>query len=309
MERVLIVGSGAVGTLMSYALLSVGVEPYVLLRDPQRLAMIRSSGLRLRKVNDSVERPSGMRLVTYDDLLKIGSFDLIIMTTKAYDFSRALRAVRTYLGDGGVLVTCQNGLRSYEEALEVLGPERVAALVLNHGVHRSGLYEFTWIGGSTSYLGSKGVPRESLKSISSLLKVLNVEVVDDIEPYRWVKLSVNAAINPLTALHGVRNKHVIMDENLFRVATGVVMEVREVAEKLGLVLHVDPLNELIKVAETTGENYSSMYQDLVSGRRTEVDYINGEIVARGMSVGVKTPINEVLWLMVRAKESLMRAGL
>lgn len=309
MEKVLIVGSGAVGTLMSYALMSVGVEPYMLLKDSQRLAVIRSSGLRLRRVNDSVERLNGVHLITYEDLLRIGFFDLIIMATKAYDFLEALKTVRTYLGEEGVLVTCQNGLRSYEEALEVLGPERVAALVLNHGVYRSGLYEFTWIGGSTSYLGSRGAPRELLRDVSSLLKVLNVEVVDDIEPYRWVKLSVNAAINPLTALHGVRNKHVVTDKNLFRIATGVVTEAREVAEKLGLALYVDPLNELIRVAETTGENYSSMYQDLINRRRTEVDYINGEIVVRGMSVGVKTPINEILWLMVRAKESLMRVDL
>ncbi|MEM3948576.1 MAG: ketopantoate reductase C-terminal domain-containing protein, partial [Zestosphaera sp.] len=186
---------------------------------------------------------------------------------------------------------------------------KAAALVLNHGVYRVRSHEFEWIGGSTSYLGSRGVSAELLKRISSLLKILSVNAVNDIEPYRWIKLSVNAAVNPLTALHGVKNKYIVMDENLFKAAVKVVEEVRDVAEKFNVRFYEDPLEEMVRVVKATGENYSSMCQDLMNGRRTEVDYINGEVVVRGKRVGVETPFNELLWLMIKFKESRgMKSG-
>lgn len=302
-KRILIVGGGAVGTLIAHALIEAGVRPYILLKDHRQFLTVRESGLRLRLADGSITEVKNAYFMTYEELKKLGSFDLIVLATKAYDFSEALKSVSRYLSRNGILLTCQNGLRSYEEAIEALGPERTATLVLNHGVHRIGSHEFVWIGGSASYLGSEGASEELLKEISSLLKVLSVSVVSNIEPYRWVKLSVNAAINPLTALHGVRNKYVVIDENLFRVATKVVNEVREVAEKSNIRLYTNPLEEMARVAKATGENYSSMCQDLMSGKRTEVDYINGEVVLRGRKVGVETPLNEALWLLIKFKES------
>ncbi|MEM2804786.1 MAG: ketopantoate reductase C-terminal domain-containing protein, partial [Zestosphaera sp.] len=177
------------------------------------------------------------------------------------------------------------------------------------GVFRIGLQEFKWIGGSTSYLGSKGVPKEVLSSVASLLKDLHVQVVEDIEPYRWLKLAVNAAINPLTALYEVKNKFIAIDENLSRIAAMVVAEVQEVAEKYGVKMPTDPLGEVMRVAKATGENYSSMLQDIMHKKKTEIDYINGEVVVRGREVGVPTPVNEVLWLMIKYKEFLKSVAL
>jgi 2-dehydropantoate 2-reductase len=307
-KKVLVVGSGNVGVLLAYALVSSSTRPsvYVLVRNPQYLKLFRDEGIKIITADGTSLRLEGVHFISYDDLRKIGLFDLIIVATKAYDSLEAVKQVRGFLGSGGVLVTCQNGLRSYEEALEILGPSKTATMVLNHGVYRVGNREFKWIGGSTSYLGGKGISRELLSSIASLLEVLSVQVVDDIEPYRWLKLAVNAAINPLTALYEVKNKLIIIDENLFKIATMVVAETQRVAEKYGVVMPVDPLKEVVRVAEATGENYSSMLQDIIWGKRTEVDYINGEVVVRGRRAGVLTPVNEVLWLMIKYKESLKR---
>jgi len=307
-KKVLVVGSGNVGVLLAYALVSSSTRPsvYVLVRNPQYLKLFRDEGIKIITADGTSLRLEGVHFISYDDLRKIGLFDLIIVATKAYDSLEAVKQVREFLGSGGVLVTCQNGLRSYEEALEILGPSKTATMVLNHGVYRVGNREFKWIGGSTSYLGGKGISRELLSSIASLLEVLSVQVVDDIEPYRWLKLAVNAAINPLTALYEVKNKLIIIDENLFKIATMVVAETQRVAEKYGVVMPVDPLKEVVRVAEATGENYSSMLQDIIWGKRTEVDYINGEVVVRGRKAGVLTPVNEVLWLMIKYKESFKR---
>ncbi len=307
-KKVLVVGGGNVGVLLAYALVSSSTRPsvYVLVRNPQYLKLFREEGIKIVTPDGMSLRLERVHFISYDDLRRLGLFDLIIVATKAYDSLEAVKHVREFLRSGGVLVTCQNGLRSYEEALEILGPDKTAAMVLNHGVYRLGNREFKWIGGSTSYLGGKGISRELLSSIASLLKVLSVQVVDDIEPYRWLKLAVNAAINPLTAIYEVRNKLIIIDENLFKIAAMVVAETQRVAEKYGVMMPADPLKEVVRVAEATGENYSSMLQDIIWGKRTEVDYINGEVVVRGRRVGVSTPVNEVLWLMMKYKESLKR---
>ena len=307
-KKVLVVGGGNVGVLLAYALVSSSTRPsvYILVRNPQYLKLFREEGIKIVTPDGMSLRLERVHFISYDDLRRLGLFDLIIVATKAYDSLEAVKQVREFLRSEGVLVTCQNGLRSYEEALEILGPDKTAAMVLNHGVYRLGNQEFKWIGGSTSYLGGKGISRELLSSIASLLKILSVQVVDDIEPYRWLKLAVNAAINPLTALYEVKNKLIIIDENLFKIAAMVVAETQRVAEKYGVMMPADPLKEVVRVAEATGENYSSMLQDIIWGKRTEVDYINGEIVVRGRRVGVSTPVNEVLWLMMKYKESLKR---
>ncbi|MFN3267879.1 MAG: ketopantoate reductase family protein, partial [Zestosphaera sp.] len=281
-KNVLVVGGGNVGVLLTYALISSSTElsVYVLIRDTQYLSLLREGGVRIFTADGSLVRLEGSHFISYEGLRKLDLFDMILIATKAYDSLEAIRAVRKYLRSDGVLITCQNGLRSYEEALDILGPERTATVVLNHGVYRVGPQEFRWIGGSTSYLGSKGATKEVLHAIASLFKVLHFQVVDDIEPYRWLKLAVNAAINPLTTLYEVKNKFVVLDENLFKIAEMVVAEIQEVAEKYGVRMPIDPLEEVVRVAKATGENYSSMLQDMMRGKKTEVDYINGEVVLR-----------------------------
>ncbi|MEM4032233.1 MAG: 2-dehydropantoate 2-reductase [Zestosphaera sp.] len=305
-KNVLVVGGGNVGVLLTYALINSGarLSAHVLVRNPQHLEFLKREGVKIFTAEGSLLRLGGSYFISYEDLRMLDLFDLILIATKAYDSLEAIKTVKEYLRDEGVLVTCQNGLRSYEEALKILGPERTATIVLNHGVFRIGLQEFKWIGGSTSYLGSKGVPKEVLSSVASLLKDLHVQVVEDIEPYRWLKLAVNAAINPLTALYEVKNKFIAIDENLSRIAAMVVAEVQEVAEKYGVKMPTDPLGEVMRVAKATGENYSSMLQDIMHKKKTEIDYINGEVVVRGREVGVPTPVNEVLWLMIKYKEFL-----
>ncbi|MEO3993368.1 MAG: 2-dehydropantoate 2-reductase [Desulfurococcaceae archaeon TW002] len=309
-RNVLVVGGGNVGVLLTYALISSSTKlsVYVLIRNTQYLNLLKEGGVKIFTADGSLVRLEGSYFISYEELRRLDLFDMILVATKAYDSLEAIKAVKEYLRSDGVLITCQNGLRSYEEALNILGPKRTATAVLNHGVYRVGPQEFRWIGGSTSYLGSKGVTKEVLYSIASLFKVLGFQVVDDIEPYRWLKLAVNAAINPLTTLYEVKNKFVVTNENLFKIATMVVTETQKVAEKYGVRMPADPLEEVVRVAEATGENYSSMLQDLMQGKKTEIDYINGEIVLRGREVGVSTPVNEVLWLMIKYKESLKSAA-
>lgn len=230
-----------------------------------------------------------------------GYWDFVVVTTKAYDALEVIERLKEIRF--GLAVFAQNGLKVLEAAEGGLGEDRVAQLVLNQGVHRdeeSG--EVVWVGGAKSFLGMRRGISGSLRRLAGYLRVLDVEVVPDIEPYRWLKLAVNASINPLTAVLGVPNIYLAKIPELAEVVRRVAGEVAEVARRLWIELPADPVEESLKVAEKTGRNISSMLADLRRCRKTEVDYINGAVVELGRKLAVPTPYNELLYSLVKSLE-------
>ncbi len=301
--NVAIVGPGAVGTLLSHALNRAGVKPYLIFRDSIKAETVLSKGgIKLQTPAGDIVSITAF-YTSYEEVFKEKIvFDLIFITTKNYDFVEALSRIKNNLSSEGVIVTCQNGLFAYERAIKEVGKERVAALVLSHGVYMEKLAHYVWVGGSENYIGSEGLPKEVLNGLARLLSLLNVKVVDDIKPYMWLKLAVNAAINPLTAVLGVKNRVLVEDEVIRSLANRIVDEVVEVVNALGVKLPANPYEEYVKVAISTGNNYSSMLQDIINKKKTEIDFINGEVVKKGKLLNIKTPVNETLLMLVKAKE-------
>ncbi len=291
--RVLIVGPGSVGSLITYALNTSGVVPQVAYRSKPRSNLVRCPSGEVREL-----RAELTPLEYASD-----SWDVVFVSTKAYDAVSVVDKLRHL--DFSLAVFTQNGLGVLERAEEVLGADRVAQLVLNHGVYydsSSGTY--VWVGGGRSYLGMRRRFREELKVVAQLLRPLNVEVVGDVEPYRWVKLAVNACINPITALLRVPNGYLARSRELELAIRGVVEEVRAVAGRLGVRLPEDPVAEVLRVTESTAGNISSMLSDVLACRRTEVDFINGAVVELGRKLGVRTPYNELLYYLVKSLEGV-----
>ncbi|MEM3987431.1 MAG: ketopantoate reductase family protein [Sulfolobales archaeon] len=292
---VLIVGSGCVGSLITHAFNLSGVRPTVVFKSTLRSRKIRSLS------NNVVELDADF--TTWDSIG--GHWDYVVVTTKAYDALEVIARLR-YLNFNLVVFT-QNGLGVLEAAEEVLGSGRVAQLVLNHGVYYSEeREEFVWVGGSRSYIGARGEPPSYLYHLVDYFRVLNVEVVRNIEPYRWLKLAVNASINALTAVLGVPNGYLAKVPELASATRLVAREVAEVAKRIGIELPVDPEEEAIKVAEKTAGNISSTLADLRKCRKTEVDYINGAVVKLGRDLNVPTPYNELLYYLVKSLEVMCR---
>lgn len=299
MERitpsVLVVGPGSVGSLITYALNLAGVRPTVAFRTAPRCSRIRTPDGR------TVELEADY--TTWDNLG--ARWDYVLVATKAYDSPEVVERLRAV--DFGLSVFTQNGLGVLERAEEVLGRDRVAQLVLNHGVFYSEERgEFVWVGGSRSYVGMRREPADGLYLLADYLRALDVVVVPNVDPYRWLKLAVNASINPLTALLGVPNGYLARVPELSEVVRRVAREVASVAERLGVVLPSDPAEEALLVAERTGNNISSMLADVRRCRRTEVDYINGAVVEVARRVGVAAPYNELLYSLVKSLEVVCR---
>lgn len=288
--HVLVVGSGAAGSLITYSLNVAGIRPTLVYRTKPRTTKLKTPG-------GVVELEA--TYTTWPEL--DGYWDYVVVTTKVYDSLNAIDSLRRL--SFGLAVFVQNGLGALEAAEDALGSSRVAQLVLNHGIYYDEeSNEFVWVGGARSYLGMRRMTRPELYIVAEHLRALDVVVVDDIEPYRWLKLAVNASINALTAVLGVPNGYLVKIPELLEIVRRVAGEVSEVAHAFGVALPADPAQEALQVAEKTGGNLSSTLIDIRKCRRTEIDFINGAVVRIGRKLGVATPYNELLYALVKSLE-------
>lgn len=295
--RISIVGAGAIGSLLTHILNRAGVEPILVRRSPDRGAPTRIL------VPGGYEAMLRYKGAVFNDDEWLHS-EVVFIATKAYD---AVEVIKRASGsrDIELVIVTQNGLGSFEEGVERLGPGRMAQLVLNHGAALIDRLICIWAGGGRSYLGMRrGYSNRYLNTIASLLRDLDVAVVDDIEPYRWLKLAVNAVINPITAILEVRNKAIVEEDHLRSLAYKACTEIKRISEARGIELPRDPCSEVLEVAIKTGDNISSMLSDLTRCRETEVEFINGAIARTARELGIEAPINDTLYAMVKAKEKL-----
>ncbi len=138
---------------------------------------------------------------------------------------------------------------------------------------------------------------------------IETSVTENAIGWKWAKTIVNSVINGLGTVLEVKNGHLKDDPHLEGgISVDIAREGCIVAQQLGVEFEVHPLELLWDTIERTRENYNSTLQDIRRGRETEVDYIHGKIVEYARSVGLEAPRNELLWVLVKAKERINRGG-
>lgn len=297
--RVCVIGLGAIGGLIGLFIARGGGEPVVAFvrRSSQAMLLVRE-GFHVRGLIEGY-----YRVEPYTEL-NPDICDYLVVSTKAYD---AVGVVEKLRGYNGVTVIVSNGFGALEKALS-LGL-RAAGGVIDYGAVRisDNVVEVRGLGSITV-----GPPRGYDVNVEPLARMLedggaNVRVVDDIEPWRWLKATVNAIINPITVLTRMPNG-IILEGGLRPLVEGVVREVESVALKLNVRMPVDPLGYVLEVAERTRFNRSSMLVDIESCRRTEIEEINGYIVRVAGDLRLEAPYTKSLYYLVKAVESSCLKG-
>jgi 2-dehydropantoate 2-reductase len=229
---------------------------------------------------------------------------------KAYHTLAAAQSAALIPGEAPVL-TLQNGLGNWEALAEHLPLARILAGTTSSGATllAEGHIREAGVGiirlGAPNALSAAGAPLA--ERAADLLRSggLAAEVAADIEPVLWHKAMVNAAVNPLTALSGLRNGEMWADPSLRAQAIAVAEEVLAVADECGIALRpllgaFPPADALADVCRLTADNRTSMLQDILFGRPTEIDAINGEIARRARDCGLRAPLCEQMAKKVRA---------
>jgi len=303
MVKIAIVGVGAMGGLFAYLLYKAGYSPWLLDRYQERVDIIKREGMRVEGVTGK-HHITLHRITTKPE--EIGIVDLVIIFVKAYDTEEALHGALCLMDDKTLVLTLQNGLNNLEKITGITGRRRAIGGITAHGATQLGYGRIRHAGIGETIIGSlKG---EEIKEISKIKELLDssrikTSITDDIEGTIWSKLIINAAINPLTALTRLRNGEIIEHSELLDVQLRIVEEACAVARAKGVTIHYrDPVEKVRDVCRATASNKSSMLQDMVNEKRTEIDYINGAIVSEGIKYHIPTPYNDILARLIRALE-------
>jgi 2-dehydropantoate 2-reductase len=245
-------------------------------------------------------------------------FDFLFLTTKAYDTERAMVEFKGLIELSKWVVILQNGVGNEALVKEYCNEGKILRIVTSHGallespghVCHTGV-GFTKIG--FAYLKRDNVnvedygrAEETLLYLQNLLSAggLDTEIVADIIKSSWEKVFVNIGINAIGALTCLENGQLLENNSLRKLMERAVIEALSVSEALQIDLpEVDYVELMYSVARRTSHNKNSMFQDVLKGKPTEIDFINGRIVAFGKKLGIDVAVNELLTVLIKGLES------
>jgi len=273
-------------------------------RNAKRVDEIAREGLQIEGI--SGEGTVSVDITAYPE--RVGKVDLMMLCVKSYDTEGALSETVPLLRKGMVVLTVQNGLGNVEKIAHAVGKENTLGGITAHGATDLGSGKIRHAGKGETIIGALSETRKEL--VEEIARVFNkagieTSVTDDVLGMVWSKAVINAAINPLTAILRLRNGELLDYPETRDIMREAVEEAVRVARAKGVNLKwSDPVLQTERVCQATAENYSSMLQDILRHKRTEIDYINGAIVREGDTLGVSAPVNNALTQLVKAIESL-----
>jgi 2-dehydropantoate 2-reductase len=323
MARVLVVGCGGIGGVVSAALLepevSSGHEPphevVPLTTNAEIARAISEHGLRVRGVDGARTARAPVRTELGDADAR---FDFVLLATQPPQVEDAARRALPWLAADGSMVCFQNGLCE-DRVAKIAGPTRVIGAVVTWGASmiEPGVYERTSAGGFT--LGTlPGVTHPRLAELGTLLEPIGpVATTENLAGARWSKLAINCAISTLGTIGGDRLGALIKHRFVRRLALEIMTETVQVAraervrlEKVAGTIDLDwiALTDaeresrgspglvakhamLLAVGARYRRMRSSMLAAIERGRTPAIDFLNGEVVDRGRTHGIATPVN------------------
>lgn len=304
--RIVVLGAGAMGGFVGARLAATGHEVTLVDTWAEHVEAISQHGLRIDGPDDT---PVRYRPLASTSVPALDDIDLVLVQVKAYDTVAALSPLAHRLPSETFVLSLQNGIGNLENMQRAL-PRHVRLLLgtTSHGASVVAPGYIRHAGRGPTVIGDPGSlvgPRWDLTAIRDALTMAQIEtrIVENVHAAVWAKLIVNAAINPITALTGVRNGILLENADLRSLSDTVVTEALAVMDAAGVPpLVANHRAHVYEVMRLTGSGPSSMLQDIRRGRRTEIDAINGAISRLADDLGVAAPVNRWLATMVRFRE-------
>ena len=264
-----VLGAGSLGGIWAARLALAGLPVCLLLRDCQRLAQLHAAGgLTFEQNGRSQTLPLPAQALEAKEPIR-----RLLLASKAYDAAAAARSLAPRLAIGAEVILLQNGLGSQDEVAALLPQARCIFASSTEGAFRRADFHVVFAGSGHTWLGT--LPSSPPPSWLGELAQAGIAAswTADILPYLWRKLALNCAINPLTVLHGCRNGGLQSHADEVAALCGELAELLVACGQASAAAGLQA--EVAKVITATADNYSSMYQDVAAGRRTEIAYLLG----------------------------------
>jgi 2-dehydropantoate 2-reductase len=299
-----IVGAGAVGCIVAAFLARAGYDVTLIDVVPELLEPVSTRGIIIEGA-ENLRQTVGRTCKTIDDLADEVP-DIIFVCAKANATPLIASALELYVRKGSYVISWQNGIDTELELSKVLGKERVMRAVVNYGcglvepAHvRMGFHhpphyiqELDPVGRAAAAAVSQALSRSGLKT----------ERTDNIVSMVWRKSIMNAAMNPVCAVTGLTMSKAMGDPLVFELVDALTIECTQVARANEISLGWNYYPYAMNYLRGGGDHKPSMLMDILNRQRTEIDYINGKMIAYGHQAGVKTPYNHMIRGLVKAIE-------
>ncbi len=293
--KIAVMGAGAVGCYYGGMLARAGYDVTLIGRAPH-VAAIRAAGLRLETRAFDARVPLGAST----EAASAAGAALVLCCVKSSDTEAAGAQLAPHLAEGAVVLSLQNGVDNAPRLEATLG-RRVIATVVYVGTEMAGAGHVLHHGRGELVLGAAPEAAE----IAALLSAAGIpaSVSPDVVGELWAKLILNCAYNALSAItrlpYGVLRQQVGVEGAM----RDVVAECLAVARASGVTVPGDAWEAVERIARTVPQQYSSTAQDVMRGKPSEIDHLNGFVVREGARLGVPTPVNRVLHAAVRGIEA------
>ncbi len=302
-----LVGPGALGCLLASMLVRAdqdGKHRFTLLdHNAARAKKLTSEGI-IYQYKDLEERAS---VSVSSSPTETGQAEVVILCVKSYDIQRCLGFCSPLLGPDTLLLFMQNGV-AHLAAESLTGNATPAFGTTTEGANMIGPGHVKHAGRGLTQFGFLGPVSDSAeKKLISVAEIFNSaglksRISKDILSRLWTKLMVNTGINGLTATLGCTNGELLTLPGVQQRMERLVTEAMLVAQASHIYVPAESLEITRDVCEKTSANISSMLQDVRAGRRTEIDAINGAVVAAAKKLRIDTPENSSLVKQIKDLE-------
>jgi len=305
--KIAIVGSGAIGRLFG-AFLAKSDHQVILVDIKQTIVdAINRSGIGLMELGES--NPDTIQefpVQAVSDPSTISDCDLVLLTVKSHATLRATKSVLHLISEDSPVLTLQTGLGNIE-ILEKLVPRDhiitaftfMSATALDDTRVRHG-------GAGKTYMGElNGAFTPRLEKICKVFNGCGIksQMVHRIIGRLWCKVIVYSAINPLSAILRVPNGKLLSKMESITLMKKLIDEGKSVADAAAIDLVYTDLYELLfDACKQSSNNLSSMLQDLLNGRPTEIDAQNGAICRFAEEKGISTPTQHTMVQLIKLLE-------
>lgn len=300
-ENVALIGIGAVGGVYAKYLHATYGERFYVVANGSRKERILEHGI---KVNEQVFYP---QVISSD--MENFKLDLILVAVKNYDLEQAIDDVRNLVGENTILLPLLNGITASDRMRDAF-PNAKTLLGLSMGIDAirtengivntdDGVVQFGY--------EDNTVLAEEVAEVEQYLSKAGIKakVFPDMKRMLWRKWMLNVGVNQASAITGAQFKYFGQVEELLELFRNAMLEVLELAKASHVNLTMEDIEQVEEViVNFTPDGKTSMLQDVEAKRRTEIDYFAGTVIEYGKKLGVPTPVNEVLYMALKAKEKI-----
>jgi 2-dehydropantoate 2-reductase len=293
--KIAVMGAGAVGCYFGARLARAGHDVTLIAR-PTHVEAIARHGL----IFESGDARESIPVRATTEAAGVTGADIVLFCVKSTDTEPAGRLISSHLKPDAIVLCLQNGVDNAERLQPLIKPVAIPAAVYV-AVDMAGPGHVRHHGRGDIVIGASPASAAIAKDFNDA--AIQTTVSDRVIDTLWTKLTTNCAYNALSAVAELPYGPMLAVDGVADVIRIVIGECVAVSRTLGVSLPHGIADTVLALAGTMPQQYSSTAQDLARGKPSEIDHLNGYVVRKGAELGIPTPVNKALQVMVKLREA------